>query len=139
MALREVQLGNAKITASARLHAPLPPLFGDKDQLQQVLLNLYMNAIQATPRGGRLEVRTSRVSRRRPGLEVAPEEPYAVLEVADTGLGLAVAHGIVKDHDGWIEIDDNEAAGRGTVFRVFLPLTAAPARDEHGANEATGA
>ncbi len=120
---------------------------GTRDQLQQVFLNLYMNAIEAMPSGGALEVRTARVARRRPGLEVAPEQGYTVIEVADTGvgvpekerakvfeafytskgdsggtgLGLAVAHGIVKDHDGWIEIDDHIEAGKGTVFRVFLP------------------
>jgi signal transduction histidine kinase len=95
-------------------------------------------------------VRASEVARRRPGLEVAPEQRYAVLEVADTGvgvpdgerekifeafytskaaqggtgLGLAVAYGIVKDHDGWIELDDNPD-GRGTIFRVFLPVSGA--------------
>ena len=42
--------------------------------------------------------------------------------VGGTGLGLTVAHGVVKDHDGWIEIEENRAAGRGTVFRVYLPF-----------------
>jgi signal transduction histidine kinase len=142
--LLEYQLGSARIDPRQRLDARLPRLPGDRDQLQQVLLNLYMNAIQAMPEGGVLEVRTREVRRRRPGLEMEPEQRYAVLEVADsgagvpaeergkifepfytskeggTGLGLAVAHGIVKDHDGWMEIGDNQA-GRGAVFRVFLP------------------
>ena len=119
-----------------------------RDQLQQVLLNLCMNAVQAMPTGGHLALHLSRVRRRRPGLELAPEQDYAVLAVADTGigiadedrdkifepfytsksasggsgLGLAVSHGIVKDHDGWIDVLDNIAAGRGTVFKVFLPI-----------------
>jgi signal transduction histidine kinase len=144
--LLEYQLASARIEARTRLDPELGEIAGHRDQLQQVLLNLYMNAIEAMPAGGRLEVRTSRIARRRPGLEVDPERRYAVLEVADsgvgidpadrekifeafytskaqtggTGLGLSVAHGIVKDHDGWIEIIDN-AAGRGSVFRVFLP------------------
>jgi signal transduction histidine kinase len=144
--LLEYQLGSARIESRSRLDPGLGPLPGDRDQLQQVLLNLYMNAIEAMPSGGLLEVRTSRIARRRPGLEVDPERRYAVLEVIDTGsgidardralifeafytskatsggtgLGLSVAHGIVKDHDGWIEIAD-AAGGRGTVFRVFLP------------------
>ncbi len=144
----EHQLANAHIDARPRLDKGIAGIPGDKDQLQQVLLNLFLNAIQAMPDGGRLDIVSSRVVRRRPGLEVAPEQEYAVLEVRDTGvgipeesrdkifepfytskageggtgLGLAVAHGIVKDHDGWIEIDDNAPAGRGTVFRLFFPM-----------------
>jgi signal transduction histidine kinase len=144
----EHQLANARIDAKPRLDRSIDAVPGDKDQLQQVLLNLFMNAIQAMPEGGQLDIVSSRIVRRRPGLEVAPEQEYAVLEVRDTGvgipaesrdkifepfytskageggtgLGLAVAHGIVKDHDGWIEIDDNLAAGRGTVFRLFFPM-----------------
>jgi signal transduction histidine kinase len=117
----------------------------DPDQLQQVCLNLCLNSIQAMPTGGKLTLRTSAVIRRRPGLEASPPSPFVILEVADTGigvpgedrerifepfystktdsggtgLGLAVSNGIVKDHDGWIEIAD--ATPRGTIFRVFLP------------------
>jgi signal transduction histidine kinase len=127
-----------------------PVVWGDADQLQQVCLNLCVNAIQAMADGGRLEILTRGTVRRKPGLEEAPPEKYVVLEVADTGvgipeedrerifepfystkspakdgrdlggtgLGLAVSVGIVKDHDGWIDIDSNP--GR-TVFKVFLP------------------
>jgi signal transduction histidine kinase len=59
-----------------------------------------------------------------------------------TGLGLAVAQGIVKEHDGWMEIDGNAERGRGTIFRVYLPLTeaAAPAGegDVYSARSADG-
>jgi signal transduction histidine kinase len=155
--LLEYQLGSARVETATRLDRELGAIPGNRDQLQQVFLNLYMNAIEAMPGGGRLAVRTARSSRRRPGLEVDPERRYAVLEVSDTGvgidekdrdkifeafytskagsggtgLGLSVAHGIVKDHDGWIEIDDHIEAGRGTVFRVYLPEEADARREQH--------
>ncbi len=125
---------------------PAPPeVPGDPDQIQQVCLNLIMNAIHAMPEGGKLRVATERMVRRKGGLDLAPPAEYAALIVADsgpgipaadrekifepffttkdegqgTGLGLAVSHGIVKDHDGWIEVD-SPAAG-GAEFRVYLP------------------
>ena len=110
-----------------------------------MFLNLFLNAIQAMPGGGTLRVETSVITRQRPGLEADPERRYVQVDVTDsgvgilpderekifeafytsrqeaggTGLGLAVCHGIVKEHDGWIEIDDAE--GGGSVFRVFVP------------------
>ena len=129
-----------------------PEVSADADQLQQVILNLCVNALQAMPEGGRLTVALHGLARRRPGLDAAPMERYVVLAVADTGigipeadrerifepfystktpsendpagtgLGLAVSNGIVKDHDGWIEIDS--PADGGTIFRVFLPAEA---------------
>jgi signal transduction histidine kinase len=132
----------------AHLHAPgdLPRIPGDPDEIQQVCLNLLTNAIQAMPEGGTLGVTVEPVTRRKEGLALAPPAPFLMLEVSDTGagipaadrerifeaffttkdtgegtgLGLAVTKGIVKDHDGWIEVDDR--AGGGAVFRVFLPL-----------------
>ncbi len=125
-----------------------PSVDGDPDQLQQVVLNLTMNAIHAMPDGGRISVGLRGIVRRRPGLDAAPMLRFVVLSIADTGvgipeadrerifepfystkneedgptgtgLGLAVSNGIVKDHDGWIEIDSRP--GGGTIFRVFLP------------------
>lgn len=144
----EHQLQHTRIEAQMQPDRPFVRVPGDKDQLQQVLLNLMLNAIQAMPDGGTLRVRTSVITRRRPGLAVAPEQAMASLEVTDTGvgipaadrekifeafytsraesggtgLGLAIAGAIVKDHDGWIEIEDNAEAARGTTFRIFLPI-----------------
>jgi signal transduction histidine kinase len=128
---------------------PAPPeVPGDPDQIQQVCLNLLMNAIHAMPDGGRLQVATERMVRRKGGLDLAPPGEYVALIIADggpgiplanrekifepffttkdegqgTGLGLAVSHGIAKDHDGWIEVDS--PAGGGAVFRVYLPCEA---------------
>jgi signal transduction histidine kinase len=137
---------------------PSPPeVPGDPDQIQQVCLNLLMNAIHAMPGGGTLRVSTERVSRRKDGLDLADPDEYAVLVISDsgpgippgdvekifepffttkdegqgTGLGLAVSHGIVKDHDGWIEVQSPPAGG--AVFRVFLPCPGAA--DRQGLNE----
>ncbi len=160
MELLGSQFSGAKIkTRLARAEA-LPRVAGDSDRLQQVLLNLLLNAIQAMPEGGQLRVETSAVTRQRPGLELAREQPFVRVEVADTGvgipsemrdkifepfvttkegkggtgLGLAVCHGIVKEHDGWIEVDD--AAGGGTIFRVFLPAVTPGAPGAPGAGSA---
>ena len=139
------QFASAKIRTTLARAEGLPKVGGDPDRLQQVLLNLLLNAMQAMPDGGVLRVETSVVTRRRPGLELAPEQAYVKVEVTDsgvgipeeirdkifepffttrdgkggTGLGLAVVSGIVKEHDGWIEVDD--ATRGGTTFRVFLP------------------
>ena len=145
----EGKLAAARVTRSLHRADGLPPVKGDPDQLQQVLLNLLLNAIEAMPGGGQLRVETSLVTRRRPGLEVAPEQAVVVVEVADTGvgippeardkifepfyttkegrggtgLGLSVSHGIIKEHDGWIEVDAGPSGG-GTAFRVCLPAAA---------------
>ncbi|MFH0899518.1 MAG: ATP-binding protein [Pseudomonadota bacterium] len=145
--LVEHQIANAQIEQRIDLAEALPPIPGDRDRLQQVLLNLYVNAIQAMPKGGVLRIENGSLRRRRPGLELAPEQEYVFLRVADTGsgikaqnrerifdpfyttkasmggtgLGLAVAKGIVNDHDGWIEVDDNSSEGSGAVFQVFFP------------------
>jgi signal transduction histidine kinase len=145
-------IDSTRTEGSAALLLPpdRPIVQGDADQLQQVCLNLCVNAIQAMPAGGALELSTRALVRRRPGLDVAEPGRYVVLEVADTGvgipesdrerifepfystkspspgegkggtgLGLSVSVGIIKDHDGWIEIASR--AGGGTIFRVFLP------------------
>jgi len=145
MELLAGQFSTAKVKNRLERADNLPTVAGDSDRLQQVLINLIMNAVQAMPDGGSLTVATQLVKRTRPGLESAAEQQFVACSVADTGvgipgeirdkifdpfyttkegsggtgLGLAVCFGIVKEHDGWIEIDDH--AGGGTVFRVFLP------------------
>jgi signal transduction histidine kinase len=152
------------ITVEVSAPADLPDVPGDPDQIQQVCLNLLMNAIHAMPAGGTLRVVAERVVRRKGGLDLAAPAEFVVLEISDsgagipedhrdkifepffttrdegqgTGLGLAVSNGIVKDHDGWIEVESPRGApvqrpspsgtpgpalqgGVGAVFRVFLP------------------
>ncbi|MFI5165347.1 MAG: PAS domain S-box protein [Thermoanaerobaculales bacterium] len=121
--------------AMARDLSPQPLLVqGDRGQLEQVLLNLAINAADAMPEGGRLTLRTVRSGDEEVSLEVCdtgtgipPEvrdhlfEPFFTTKSPDrgTGLGLSVVHGIIAQHDGRIEVDS--AVGRGSTFRVVLP------------------
>lgn len=129
----------------------LPPIYADPGMMEQIIVNLSVNARDAMPRGGVLTITTERVSlspeqaTRHPD---AREGEFVCLNVADTGhgmdgatlshifepffttkeigkgtgLGLATVYGIVKQHQGWIEVES--AVGRGTAFRIFLPSPA---------------
>lgn len=110
-------------------------------QLQQVLTNFVMNAIDAMPHGGTLDISVGRDHGRSPdregefvtlavkdsGVGMSREtlarifEPFfTTKDVGDgTGLGLSVAYGIVESHGGWIEVQSE--LGRGTTFTVYLP------------------
>ncbi len=129
------------------LQEKLPALLADQNQLQQIVLNLCVNARDAMPSGGTIALKTSTVqgsTLRHLGADAA--RTYACLAVNDTGtgmsaevrqhifepffttkqghqgtgLGLAVVYGIVVAHHGYIEVDS--ALGAGSTFRVYLPL-----------------
>lgn len=119
----------------------------DGAQIQQVITNLTMNAVQAMPEGGKVELSLAREQVRAPaeaggevtsalclrvrdtGKGITPEhlqhvfEPFfTTKDVGEgTGLGLAVAYGIIREHGGWIAVDSR--VGRGTTFSVFLPAS----------------
>jgi PAS domain S-box-containing protein len=128
----------------------MPLLRGDVGMLEQVLLNLVVNARDAMPRGGHLTIVTSvkvvdeAEAQRRPEVTAGR---YACLEVRDTGggvdpealphvfepffttkpigkgtgLGLATVYGIVKQHGGWIDVTSEP--GTGTIFSIYLPIS----------------
>jgi signal transduction histidine kinase len=150
----EDQTERAGIVTRREIADHLPAVNGDADGLQQVFINLILNAVQAMPTGGTLRVRARTEHRRKEGLEMAPPQQFVAVEVEDsgpgipetdhgqifepfystkprgqgTGLGLTVAHGIVKDHDGWLEV--GRAEPQGSVFRVFLPVEEPPPASE---------
>jgi PAS domain S-box-containing protein len=129
----------------------LPSIEADAGMLEQVLMNLVVNARDAMPKGGRINITTTAVDLNATDVAMNPErrqghfvrltvsdtgtgmddatikrifEPFFTTKEAGkgTGLGLATVHGIVAQHRGWVEVES--ALGRGTTFNVFLPTAA---------------
>jgi signal transduction histidine kinase len=122
----------------------------DVGQIQQVLINLIMNAVQAMPQGGKAEVAVGRTTARPPGQDDDGETTYFSIEVRDegvgipeqnlphlfepffttkdvgegAGLGLSISYGIVQEHGGWIDVTSRP--GEGSCFTVYLPQGAPP-------------
>lgn len=133
------------IQVSLTLADGLPWVLVDPGHIKQVLLNLFHNAIQAMPQGGRLDVSTGKarydekdwltVTIRDNGTGIPPEnlnrifEPFFTTRSAGsgTGLGLSVSYGIVKEHGGFIEVDSQE--GVGSSFQVYLPVESGETSD----------
>jgi two-component system NtrC family sensor kinase len=132
----KLEMQNIELEES--LAKDMPPVHCDANQVQQVVLVLMVNASEAMPKGGKLEVTTEfdaaaeqgavRVKDTGSGIpeELLPRifDPFFTTKEDQnrTGLGLAVAHSIVEQHGG--EISVRSAPGEGTEFRVALPVTA---------------
>jgi signal transduction histidine kinase len=115
------------------LFSPMPPVAGDKEHLQRVLLNLYINAISSMPRGGDLTTQTYwdpetgmvniRIKDTGEGIQAEDVahifEPFFSKRVGGSGLGLFVVKMIIDELRGRIEVKSE--AQRGTVFSIFLP------------------
>ena len=145
------------ITIVTDLNPDLWTIMGDKATIEQVLMNLAVNAREAMTEGGTLTIKTENVTfdeHAITGLEGARAGKFACLSVADTGtgisddirhrifepffttkgagkgtgLGLSVVYGIVKEHNGWIHVYSE--TGKGTVFRIYLPAIRTRAKKE---------
>jgi signal transduction histidine kinase len=115
---------------------PAVILEADARKLRQVLLNLILNAIQASPRGAGVEVTIgvdsgeARITVRDDGVGMTPDvlerirKPYFTTREGGTGLGVAVARGLVEQHGGRLEF--KSATGKGTMVIIVLPLKAKP-------------
>jgi signal transduction histidine kinase len=139
LALLEHQFKTAKIQVRSELTPAISAIQGNPGRLQQVFLNLFLNAKDAMPGGGTLNVATSngemvsvRVSDT--GSGIAPEnvhriyDPFFTTKTAPkegqsrgTGLGLAVTYGIIQEHAGKIRVESKP--GSGTTFALDFPLT----------------
>ena len=138
-----------EIVINRQLAADLLPIEADQGQIEQVLLNLYVNAADAMHGGGRLDLKTANVSHEaiKSNLYQPRKGRYVLLSVTDagagmepetqermfepffttkelgrgTGLGLASVYGIVKGHGGYIEVESGK--DRGTTFSIYLPAS----------------
>jgi PAS domain S-box-containing protein len=138
LALLEHQLKTARIKVVQELTDDLPLIHGNGGKLQQVFLNLFLNAKDAMPQGGTLSVRTANgsgvsVAIRDTGSGIEPEnlrriyEPFFTTKNAGrdgerrgTGLGLAVSYGIIQEHAGKIHVESEP--GKGTTFYLEFPM-----------------
>jgi PAS domain S-box-containing protein len=124
------------------------PVEADKGQIRQILNNLVINARQAMPQGGKMEVRLENtdlsanflpplpagkyvkisIQDHGPGiaLEHLPRifEPYFTTKKAGTGLGLATVYSVIRKHDGQIKVVSEP--GKGTIFELYLPASQKP-------------
>ncbi|MGO8760372.1 MAG: two-component system sensor histidine kinase NtrB [Desulfobaccales bacterium] len=125
-----------RVTVRRKEETPLPPVIFDPQQVHQVLINLFKNALEAMPKGGKITI-TSRVkgafaeiSVRDTGEGMSPEvagnifQPYFTTKAKGTGLGLAICQGIIQEHGGVISV--TSTLGKGTTFTIQLPLNEAP-------------
>ncbi|MBW1896676.1 MAG: PAS domain S-box protein [Deltaproteobacteria bacterium] len=128
------------VEVTSTVPADLSPIAMDADRMNQVLLNLYLNAIQAMNKGGTLDVEVTRdeqskqtritVADTGPGIDPSDRErifdPYFTTKPAGTGLGLTIVHKIMEAHGG--DVDVYSASNTGTMVTLILPDMA---EDEH--------
>jgi signal transduction histidine kinase len=139
LSLLEHQLQKSGIQVKTDFDPDLPGVHGNAGKLQQVFLNLFLNARDAMTGGGTLEVRTwsegagAKVEVADSGPGIAPEhlhriyDPFFTTKAArkGTGLGLSVTYGIIQEHGGFIEVSNRPSGG--ARFRIELPLSVASA------------
>jgi len=131
LSLTSQQLGQRHIEVQTDLPNSLPGVYAVSSQIQQIFFNLILNALDAMPAGGKLEIR---VRERERGVEMTfqdngpgiPEnkrndifEPFFSTKEGGTGLGLTVSYNIVTAHGGTLDLVNGNRSG--ACFRLFLP------------------
>jgi PAS domain S-box-containing protein len=138
-----------KIDADTLVDQHLPRIHADSQQLEQVLVNLYLNAIDAMPEGGKLIIRANLkpVDGSGPMVLITVEDTGCGIEQKDLtrifqpffsarkgrgmGLGLSISERIIKNHGGKINVESQP--GQGTTFRLYLPADRNPQESNSGA------
>mgnify|MGYP006284290861 FL=1 len=134
MYLTKKQAEFNEITVSTDLAKDLPEIYVDKEQIQQMLINLTLNAIEATEPGGSITYSSeydpasdrAHIHVTDTGSGIAPEDqdkifdPFFTTRESGTGLGLSITHSIVEQHGGHIEM--HSKPGKGTRFTITLPV-----------------
>jgi len=139
--LLEKQVGKEGITMRRSLAPNLPPMEGDPNALQQVVLNLLTNARDAMGDGGEIRIETG-IAADRPGwlrlivsdngpgipLEQLPKifDPFYTTKAEGTGLGLSISYGIVREHQGTIDVQSQPE--KGTTFVLAFPALGSAGR-----------
>jgi two-component system sensor kinase FixL len=125
-----------RVTVHRVEETPLPPVTFDPQQVHQVLLNLFKNALEAMPQGGEITIASrvkgafAEISISDTGEGMSPDvaanifQPYFTTKAKGTGLGLAICQGIITEHGGAISV--NSAPGQGTTFTIQLPVNETP-------------
>ena len=146
--LVQTRLYQKEIKVTQKWNAPVDTIRADADQMEQVFLNFFLNAMDAMKREGELTVSTETLSGESLVTHLLPEDgntsealhiaihdtgegikkediarvfdPFFTTKDFGTGLGLSVVHGIIEEHGGQIEVESELA--KGTSFHIFLPL-----------------
>ena len=127
------------ITISSYTKPEMPPVWFDKGQIEQAIINLILNAVEATPSGGSITLSTdccddknrAKIDIKDTGEGIAEEnltkifDPFFTTKTSGTGLGLAITHGIIEQHGGRIKV--NSEPGKGTCFTIYLSIS----KEEH--------
>jgi PAS domain S-box-containing protein len=131
--LISARLRSEGLRARALLDHEMPDAELDGERLGQALMNILLNAVEASPRGGRIDVRTL-FNRKKdllvlsisdegsgvpPGMREEIFKPFFTTKSKGTGLGLANTKRIIEAHQGWMDVGDKRSGG--AVFRVFIP------------------
>ena len=134
LALTNQRIQRANVRVRKSFASNMPSLKANKDQLKQVILNLVINAIEAMPSGGELNIATqigekgqwAYIAVRDQGIGLTPQvrehifEPFYTTKSQGTGVGLSISYGLIEQHGGDILVESTR--GVGSCFTIKLPV-----------------
>ncbi len=140
--LTRKQANFKNIELNANLSGKLPKVAIDRDQIQQTIINLTLNAIEATPSGGTITLTSQYIEEEKAVQFVVMDtgegidtqdlnkifDPFFTTKKTGTGLGLTITHGIIEQHGGSISVES--AFGKGTKFFIRLPIAKGEENDQ---------